>query len=107
METHNRDLNPFLADLLIHLVISHHGSGRPLVPPADDDTSALVAITIGGHVIAASANLAQIDWGQPSRFLRLHDELGPWGLALLEAIVRQSDHAVSAGAALAAAREDH
>ena len=106
METHDHGLNPFLADLLIHLVISHHGSGRPLVPPADDDTSGLVAVTIAGHVVEVSANLARIDWQQPSRFRRLHDELGPWGLALLEAIVRQSDHAISAGS-LAASREDY
>ena len=106
METHNRDLNPFLADLLIHLVISHHGSGRPLVPPAADDTSGLVAAIVGDQVVEVSANLSRIDWEQPSRFRRLHDEVGPWGLALLEAIVRQSDHAVSAGA-IVASREGH
>ena len=106
METHDHGLNPFLADLLIHLVISHHGSGRPLVPPAADDTSGLVAAIVGDQVVEVSANLARIDWEQPSRFRRLHDEVGPWGLALLEAIVRQSDHAVSAGA-IVASREGH
>ena len=106
METHDHGLNPLLAPLLIHLVISHHGSGRPLVPPANDDTSGLVSAIIDGRVVEVSANLARIDWEQPSRFRRLHEELGPWGLALLEAIVRQSDHAVSAGA-LVASREDH
>ena len=106
METHDHGLNPLLAPLLIHLVISHHGGGRPLVPPANDDTSGLVSAIIDGHVVEVSADLARIDWEQPSRFRRLHDELGPWGLALLEAIVRQSDHAVSAGA-LVASREDH
>ena len=39
MGMRDHDLNPLLADLLIHLIISHHGSGRPLVPPAADDTS--------------------------------------------------------------------
>ena len=106
METHDHALNPLLAPLLIHLVISHHGSGRPLVPPANDDTSGLVSAIIDGHVVEVSANLARIDWEQPSRFRRLHDEVGPWGLALLEAIVRQSDHTVSAGA-IVASREDH
>ena len=107
MGMRDHDLNPLLADLLVHLVISHHGKGRPLVPPAADDTSGLVAAVIGDQVVEVSANLARIDWEQPSRFRRLHDEFGPWGLALLEAIVRQSDHAVSAGAALAASREGH
>ena len=106
METHDHGLNPFLADLLIHLVVSHHGSGRPLVPPAADDTSGLVAAIVGDQVVEVSANLSRIDWEQPSRFRRLHDEVGPWGLALLEAIVRQSDHAVSAGA-IVASREGH
>ena len=106
MGMRDHDLSPMLADLLVHLVISHHGSGRPLVPPAADDTSGLVAATIGDQVVEVSANLVRIDWEQPSRFRQLHDEFGPWGLALLEAILRQSDHAVSAGA-LAALREDH
>ena len=107
MGMRDHDLTPLLADLLVHLVISHHGSGRPLVPPAADDTSGLVAAIIGDQVVEVSANLVRIDWEQPSRFRQLNDEFGPWGLALLEAIVRQSDHAVSAGAALAASREDH
>ena len=107
MESHDHGLNPLLADLLVHLVISHHGSGRPLVPPVEDNTLGIVDAIIRGHVVEVSANLARIDWEQPSRFRQLNDELGPWGLALLEAIVRQSDHAVSAGAALAASREGH
>jgi len=106
METHADDLDPLLGDLLIHLIVSHHGSGRPLVPAADDNTTGLFARTIDGHVVEVSANLARIDWEQPSRFRRLNNEFGPWGLALLEAIVRQSDHAVSAGSA-APAKEDH
>ncbi len=104
METHDQDLNPLLADLLIHLIISHHGSGRPLVLPADDDAAGQVVATIDSRVVEVAADLSQTDWRQPSRFRRLNDEFGPWGLALLEAIVRQSDHAVSAGAA---SWEDH
>ena len=105
-ETHDHDLDPLQADLLIHLIVSHHGSGRPLVPPADDDPTGLFATTIDGHVVEVSANLARIDWEQPSRFRRLNDEFGAWGLALLEAIVRQSDHQVSSSSA-GASKEDH
>ena len=101
METHDHGLDPLLADLLMHLIVSHHGSGRPLVLPADDNTTGLFARTIDDHVVEVSANLARIDWEQPSRFRRLNDEFGAWGLALLEAIVRQSDHTVSAGSAAA------
>ena len=85
-------------DLLLHLVISHHGKGRPLGPPARDDTASIVSAEVEGASVKAQADLAIVDWSQPSRFKRLNDCFGPWGLALLEAIVRLADHSVSAGA---------
>ena len=84
-------------DLLVHLVISHHGKGRPLVPPAVDGTTAFLSAVVEGVSVTANADLAMVDWEQPGRFQRLQDQLGPWGLALLEAIVIRADHAVSAG----------
>lgn len=86
------------ADLLVHLVISHHGKGRPLVPPVEDGSPTLVSYEIEGVAVSSSADLSIVDWSQPARFRRLNDLYGPWGLALLEAIIRQADHAVSAGA---------
>ena len=88
-------------DLLLHLVISHHGKGRPLVPPVSDGTPGVVSGAVAGASVEAPADLALVDWEQPARFRRLSDGLGPWGLALLEAIVIRSDHAVSAGADVA------
>ena len=90
--------DPVLAGLLVHLVVSHHGSGRPLVPPVADGTLQSVAVNIEGTTFKASADLSVIDWSQPDRFRSLNERYGPWGLALLEAIVRRADHAVSAGA---------
>ena len=87
---------PLEQDLLVHLVISHHGKGRPVVPPAVDGTCERVGGKIKEVDVEASADLARIDWEQPARFRRLNDHFGPWGLALLEAIVIRSDHAVSA-----------
>ena len=87
-----------LRQLLLHLVISHHGKGRPLVEPVEDSTAATVSAKINGASLEASANLADIDWTQPARFRWLNEEFGPWGLALLEAILRQADHAVSGDA---------
>lgn len=84
-------------DLLVHLVISHHGKGRPLVPPVSDGTRGSVSGVVDGVSLTADADLALVDWEQPSRFRRLQEQLGPWGLALLEAIVIRADHAVSAG----------
>ena len=88
---------PMERDLLVHLVISHHGKGRPLVAPAVDGTSATVRGMVEGVAVEANADLGITDWGQPARFRRLDAALGPWGLALLEAIVIRADHAVSAG----------
>ncbi len=85
------------ADLLIHLVVSHHGSGRPLVRPVADDSTAEVSATIQGTTVRCPATLSETDWDQPARFRRLNDTFGPWGLALLEAIVRQANHSVSDG----------
>ena len=91
------DLEPWLADLLVHLVISHHGSGRPLIPPVIDGASERVVSEIEGVRLEASADLSVIDWEQPARFQRLNERLGPWGLALLETILRRADHSVSGG----------
>ena len=90
--------DPWQRDLLLHLVISHHGKGRPLVPPARDGTASKVSAVVEDVSVEASADLSCVDWSQPGRFRRLNDHFGPWGLALLEAIVRLADHAVSAGA---------
>ena len=90
--------SPVQRDLLLHLVISHHGKGRPLVPPVSDGTPAVVSGVVGSASVEARADLALVAWDQPARFKRLSDCFGPWGLALLEAIVIRSDHAVSRGA---------
>ena len=89
---------PVQRALLLHLVISHHGKGRPLVPSVSDGTLEVVSGVVGGASVEAQADLAIVDWEQPARFRRLSDCFGPWGLALLEAVVVGSDHAVSGGA---------
>ena len=93
--------DPLQRALLLHLVISHHGRGRPLVPPVSDGTPELVSGVVADVATEARADLALVDWDQPARFRQLNDRFGPWGLALLEAIVIGSDHAVSAGAGVA------
>lgn len=90
-------LEPHEADLLQHLVVSHHGRGRPLVIPARDATSGpSLTYKINGVTVDVSPNLEVSDWTQPTRFATLTALYGPWGLALLETIVRQSDHVASA-----------
>ena len=87
--------SPDFCDLVLHLIASHHGHGRPLVAPVDDGTALRVAATIEGETVEVPADLSVIDWTQPARFRRLNDRFGPWGLALLEAIVGAADGAVS------------
>ncbi len=88
-------------DLLLHLIISHHGNGRPLVLPVKDGTQQTVSYTVSGRTVSALADLEIVDWEQPNRFRRLNEHFGPWGLALLEATLIKSDHAVSGGAEVA------
>ena len=57
----------------------------------------VVSAAVAGESVTAPADLGIVDWDQPARFRQLNDRFGPWGLALLEAIVIRSDHAVSAG----------
>ena len=90
-------LEPCEQDLLIHLVVSHHGKGRPLVVPVADGSAGRADWSFGdGSAKRVSADLSTTDWGQPARFQRLNEQFGPWGVALLETIVRQADHEVSA-----------
>ena len=97
LETSHHGFDNSEQDLLVHLVVSHHGNGRPLVVPVADGTGDEVQWTFadGTHVHAVS-DLSQTDWYQPGRFHRLNSQYGPWGLALLETLVRQADHEVSA-----------
>ena len=90
------DMDDQHGDLLQHLVVSHHGHGRPLVPPVKDNTGGpSLTHQINGVVVTAAANLDTPDWKQPARFASLNERYGPWGLALMETIVRQSDHIAS------------
>ena len=100
LENRDDEFDPGVADLLLHLVTSHHGNGRPLTPPTNDGAPDRVASEVEGVQIEAPADLSLIDWEQPARFRRLNRQFGPWGLALLEAILRQADHAVSSGMVL-------
>ena len=81
--------------LLLHLVVAHHGRGRPLVVPVNDDNGRSVTFLVKGSEVTAGADLSCADWEQPARFAALNRRYGCWGLALLEAIVRQADHLMS------------
>lgn len=88
-------------ELVEHLVASHHGHSRPLLPPVLD-TPHRVTVQIagpdGGAMVTAEADSSEVlvDWTQPTRFARLNARYGRWGLALLETILRLADMQVSA-----------
>ena len=92
----NHEFNSQEAELLQHLVVSHHGNGRPLITPIlDNSCGEGLAYDIEGIQVSVIPDLSSVDWDQPSRFALLNKLYGSWGLALLETIVRQSDHRAS------------
>lgn len=82
--------------LVLHLIASHHGGGRPLVDVVEDPLAARQHFDVLGTGVAVSTDLGCDDWQQPARFRGLCERYGYWGLALLETVLRQADHAASA-----------
>lgn len=78
-------------ELIRHLVVSHHGRGRPLLPPLDDPKAQETEVDVEGTAIRVPGRIRQVDWSHPARFERLCDRYGWWGLAYLETIVRLAD----------------
>jgi CRISPR-associated endonuclease/helicase Cas3 len=81
-------------DLLLHLIASHHGHARPLLPPVVDDDARPIQVEIAGVKVEVDS-AATVDLDHPGRFARLNARYGRWGLALLEAVVRCADMTVS------------
>lgn len=77
-------------DLIVHLVASHHGRARPL-EEARTDLSPVTYTVQHDNGTATVGTDARPDWDQPARFAELNNRFGPWGLAILESIVRLAD----------------
>lgn len=75
-------------DLVLWLVGSHHGYGRPFFPHRDPEER---APDVGPQSLAFDWN--GLDW--PSLFARLKARYGVWELARMEAILRLADHRAS------------
>ncbi|MGH7089220.1 MAG: type I-G CRISPR-associated helicase/endonuclease Cas3g, partial [Stellaceae bacterium] len=86
-------------DLVLWLVGSHHGYGRPFFPHRDPEEK---APDIGAQSLAF--DWQGLDW--PSLFVRLKARYGVWELARMEAILRLADHRASEKARERAAKEE-
>lgn len=89
--------NAACSDLTVHLIASHHGHGRPLIP-VQDSTSVAVRVELNG--VQANASTGQVDTELEDLFWRLQAQHGYWNLAMLHGIIVSADHYVSAGEGL-------
>ena len=82
------------SDLLLHLVGTHHGRGRPFWPVIADPENPSVSHALNGCVLESPARhgLERLDSGWADRFWSLVRDYGPWGLAFLEALLIMADH---------------
>ena len=85
-------------DLVLHLVGTHHGWGRPLPPIVEDPEPQTLTYTFDGHRLVADSDFADssLALDMADRFWRLVEQYGYHGLAWLEAILRLADHQQSA-----------
>jgi len=88
-------------DLVLWLVGTHHGHGRPFFEPVDDPVPVVSEIVLdvdadgSGRTVRLRApvrhGLADVSSGWADRFDKLIARYGHWGLAYLEAVLRLSD----------------
>lgn len=80
-----RTFSPEVQELILHLVASHHGLGRPHLP-------------VDYHVDSEpkGASISEVAHAIPPRFARLQSKFGRWGLAYLESLLRAADYYSSA-----------
>jgi CRISPR-associated endonuclease/helicase Cas3 len=82
-----------LGRLVVHLIGTHHGHGRPCFQPIDDPSPEATRYEVGGASREAWSTELQgpLDDDWVETFFELSRAYGPWGLAYLETLVRSAD----------------
>ena len=81
-------------ELMLHLIASHHGHGRPLFPVAASGESFPLQVEVNGRQLSMTVDYKELqaDSSVADRFWLLVRRYGWWGLAFLEAVFRLADH---------------
>jgi CRISPR-associated endonuclease/helicase Cas3 len=88
-------------DLLLHLIATHHGSGRPFADAVQENEAAKQPFKthelLGQSFELPTCAQAITAWNAelPERFWRVVRKYGWWGTAFREAVFRLADHAQS------------
>lgn len=87
----------FDRDLVLHLVGSHHGWGRPFAPASSEGALVFSLLELDGIQYRSGTNheLASFGSSVGERFWSLTERYGWWTLAFLEALLRLADHRAS------------
>jgi hypothetical protein len=78
------------------LVATHHGLNRPFPAAVPDNVEGDVAMIVDGDQVTVAGSATPPISEQLHALPQLGEELGPWGLAFLEAIVICADRGISA-----------
>ena len=81
-------------DLVLHLIMTHHGYGRPLPPVLEDSSPRTLQHRHGEQTMETPSNLVETDIALQGadRFWTLVERYGHHGIAWLEEIFRLADH---------------
>ena len=82
--------------LVLWLIGTHHGYGRPFFPaynwPGESEETIEADLGDGMIVVRPTRSIAALTPQWIDLFTHVHAHYGPWGLARLEAILRLADH---------------
>jgi CRISPR-associated endonuclease/helicase Cas3 len=95
-EAHPKFAKAHNPELVLWLIGTHHGHGRPFFPTIDwpGESTETIEADLGDGAIAAPCrrSMAALTAQWIEMFSRLEAEYGAWGLARLEAVLRLADH---------------